>query len=235
MTTTIGHLCTHLMQAHPVHLHLPAQLYPPQQLAQHWLLLSVIARPSSLESYPDANTQKYANTTMAPYFDFSEQIFQTIQSPSITPSFSWVKGHQDDATDFDKLPLVSGQLNVEADGYAGTFQAQMTMPNFIKPVLPSCPASPSVTSQYKRALTDSCLIPRYHAYLADRNQWPLCVLADIAWKSLSIAVNLVSRNALVTKYCNHILRTPTVLKKWNYQTHDTCCLCLLPEDTEHLF
>ena len=145
-----------LMQVrHPVHLHLA-----PQHLAQNILLLTVTARRSSLESNPEV----YSNATMAPDFDLIEQNFQTIQSPCITSSFLWFKGHPDNITNFDKLPLPAQFLNVEADDYASTFQAWMTMPKFITPVLPSCPAvlriqSCSVTSQYKIALIDSCLIP----------------------------------------------------------------------------
>ena len=116
----------------------------------------------------------------------------------------------------------------------------MTTPLPITPVLPSCPAvlqiqSRSVTSQYKRALTDSCLIPRYHTYLREKNQWTQQVIADIAWKSLSIAIHRISRDVLVTKCCNNILPTATVLKRWNYQRQDTCCLCQSLEDSEHLF
>ena len=51
----------------------------------------------------------------------TEQIFLINQAQPIQATYSWVKGRQDDETDFDNLPLLA-QLNIEADRITGQFQ-----------------------------------------------------------------------------------------------------------------
>jgi hypothetical protein len=65
----------------------------------------------------------YANVTLAPNWDIVEEIGSTLQLVPVTPSFSHVKGHQDDVTPYADLSL-EAQLNAEADALAGEFQTK---------------------------------------------------------------------------------------------------------------
>mmetsp|Transcript_26911 Transcript_26911/g.56370 ORF Transcript_26911/g.56370 Transcript_26911/m.56370 type:complete len:92 (+) Transcript_26911:133-408(+) len=73
---------------------------------------------------------------------------------SINAPYSWVKGHLDDNTDKEELPLLA-QLNIEADNKLVAGQFQQDYGQYF-PVVPVFPASPamlairgiSITSQY---------------------------------------------------------------------------------------
>ena len=63
-----------------------------------------------IQSWHEHKQEVCANASiMAPELDLIRQIFQTAQSSHISASFSWVKGHQDNLTEFDKLPLKAQQ------------------------------------------------------------------------------------------------------------------------------
>ena len=100
-----------------------------------------------------------------------EQIFQTAQLPHISASFSWVKCHQDNNTDLNKLPL-KAQLNIKLINTLGVPimsgaypHVKMTTSHLISPLLPRCPAvlqiqswSSTTTSQYQKAFTNLVLV-----------------------------------------------------------------------------
>ena len=73
----------------------------------------------------NAYNESYPNTTLCAKYDVTKQIYLINQANQIQPSYSWVKGHQDDKTDFDDLPLLA-QLNIKADRILGQFQTFLT-------------------------------------------------------------------------------------------------------------
>ena len=152
--------------------------------------------------------------------------------------FSHVYGHQDNDTDFEKLPL-DAQLNVEADALAEDYYSDTVQSKPVTHVLPACPAmlvlnGITVSNNYKKHLIRAYTEPMYISYLRDKFNWSDALIQLIAWKSLSCGIRRVQRNCLVTKICNDLLPTAVTLRKWNYQQNDSCCLCGALETREHL-
>ena len=69
------------------------------------------------------HNEPYPNYTLKAEFDLTEQIYQTIQEVDIQASFYHVKGHQDNKTDYNKLPF-EAQLSIQADKLAEKFYGQ---------------------------------------------------------------------------------------------------------------
>jgi hypothetical protein len=69
-------------------------------------------------------TNVYANSTLAPDWDITEEIHKTFaQLQLMHQAFTWVKCHQDDDTSYDNLP-VDAKYNVLADDLADQFMHQ---------------------------------------------------------------------------------------------------------------
>ena len=157
----------------------------------------------------------------------------------IKASFLHVKGHQDDHEDYDNLPLIA-QLNIDADLLTQRFYKEGTPSTFQAPLLPACPAilvirGVTITNDYPKYLQRAYTEPRYISYLQDKYQWTDATTEWIAWKSLSCGICRIQRPSLITKICNDLLPTATILKKWKYQAHDYCSLCGLPETNAHIY
>jgi len=84
-------------------------------------------------------TESYANTTLRAEYDVTKQIHVINHDNRITPTYTWVKGHQDKDTPKQFLPLLA-QLNIEADELAGHFQTNHGKYSPIVPLLPASPA-----------------------------------------------------------------------------------------------
>ena len=180
----------------------------------------------------------YPNETLKSEFDVTEQIYKTTSIYGIDATYSWVRGHQDKHTAYIDLPL-EAQLNVDADKFAGDFQ--MTKGKFRPLVflLPSCDAmlsirGISITSNYRKQLIRAYVEPEYIQYLQYRFGWPNETIEIIAWKCLSLAIQRIDRDVLVTKVCNDLLPTAETLYKMKYQFHDTCVLCNNQESRDHI-
>ena len=65
-------------------------------------------------------TEPFPNEPLWSEFDVTEQIDKMPVSCKVTPTYVWVKGHQDDTDMYDDLPL-EAQLNVDAEELAGIF------------------------------------------------------------------------------------------------------------------
>ena len=63
----------------------------------------------------------FPNTTVESEWDCLAQILDSLQLlQHMAPSIHHVKGHQDDDTPYEQLPLPA-QLNCDADAYTGSF------------------------------------------------------------------------------------------------------------------
>ena len=63
----------------------------------------------------------FPNTTMEPEWDCLAQILATIQQlKAITPTMEHVRGHQDEQTLYEELPLLA-QLNCNADFFTNSY------------------------------------------------------------------------------------------------------------------
>ena len=73
--------------------------------------LSIIYVSDNLELIRKENNHKnynnpYANATLSPEFDVTEQIYLINKANKIRPYYSWIKGHQYDDEEEEDLPLL---------------------------------------------------------------------------------------------------------------------------------
>jgi len=182
--------------------------------------------------------EPYPNETLKSEFDVTEQIYRTTEIYGINATYKWVRGHQDKHTAYDDLPL-EAQLNVDADKFAGDFQIAKGKFRPMIFLLPSCDAmlsirGISITSNYRRQLIRAYVEPEYIQYLQYRFSWSNEIIEVIAWKCLSLAIQRIDRDVLITKVCNDLLPTAETLYKMRYQHHDTCILCHNQETRDHI-
>jgi hypothetical protein len=182
--------------------------------------------------------EPYPNETSRSEFDVTEQIFTTQAEHNINATFKWVKRHQDKKVRKQDLQL-EAQLNIEADELAEVFQQTHGTFSPLVHLLPSCPAmlaiqGISITSNYKKQLIRAYVERAYIQYLQYRFEWSDLTIQTIAWKCLSLAIQRIRQDVLVTKVCNELLPTAATLYKRNYQNHDECILCQQHETIEHM-
>jgi hypothetical protein len=182
--------------------------------------------------------EPYPNETLKSEFGATEQIFRTTTTYDIHSIYKWVRGHQDKNAAYDNLVL-EAQLIVDADKYAGDFQLANGKFGPIVSLLPSCDAmlsirGISVTSNYRKQLISAYVEPEYTQYLQYRFDWPNETIGIIAWKCLSLAIQRINRDVLITKVCNDLLPTADTLCQMRYQNHDTCILCNQHETRDHI-
>jgi hypothetical protein len=127
------------------------------------------------------------------------------------------------------LPL-EAQLNVDTDKFAGDFQIAKGKFRPLIFLLPSCDTmlsirGISITSNYRKQLIRAYIELKYIQYVQCRFSWPNDIIEVIAWKCLSLAIQRIDRDVLITKVCNDLLPTADTLCRTRYQYHDTCILC----------
>jgi hypothetical protein len=77
--------------------------------------------------------------------------------------------------------------------------------------------------------------PAYIQYLQYRFEWSDWTIQTIAWKCLSLAIQRIHRDVLVTKVCSKLLPTAdTLLYRRRYQNHNTCIMCQHCKTFEHM-
>jgi hypothetical protein len=155
------------------------------------------------------------NGTMRSEFDVTEQIYISITKSKMKATYQWVKGHQDNDTEYMDLPL-DAQLNVDADELAGEYQQEHGTYLPLVNMMPSCPAmltirGISITNNYRKQLIRAYVEPEYMQYLQYRFEWSDSTITSIAWKSFQLAVQRIRRDVLITKVCNDILPTAEAL------------------------
>jgi hypothetical protein len=106
-------------------------------------------------------------------------------------------------------------------------------------MLPSCPAmlsiqGISVTSNYRKQLIRAYVEQEYIGYLMRRFEWNEEIINIISWKCLSLAVQRIQRDVLLTKVCNDLLPTAVTLCKMRYQNNDSCVICNQKETRDHI-
>ena len=199
--------------------------------------LELVRREHRHTTYSDP----YPNTTLTPEFDVTEQIFLIHRQFNIEAQFSHVKGHQDASTAYQDLPLIA-QRNVDADSLAtrGINLYPDPQSPIRVPMLPSCSAilnlnGDDITRNYRHALIKTATEPPYMRKLQTKFEWSDSVIQQIAWQCLTLATKRISRRVLLTKCCNDLLPTGTVLHRHKQQSHDKCPHCGQSETHEHLF
>jgi hypothetical protein len=134
---------------------------------------------------------------------------------------------------------LEAQLNVDADKYAGDFQLAKGKFRPLVSLLPSCDTmlsirGISVTSNYRKQFIRAYVEPEYIQYLQYRFEWPNETIEIISWKCMSLAIQRINRDVLITKVCNDLLPTAKTLCRMKYQHHDTCILYHQQETRDHI-
>jgi hypothetical protein len=174
--------------------------------------------------------KSYANATLAPDWDIVEEIVSTLILLLVTPSFSHVKGHQDDHVAYADLS-VAAQLSVEADALAGEFQTQFPSENLKAPLLPSTGVNlmickSTVTGHYPSRIREAAASPELIGYLGRRNHW-----TQHDWGTIDLQVyqQIISRNSHqhfnVVKCIHNKLLTATIRQFTDATIHSRCLLC----------
>jgi hypothetical protein len=176
----------------------------------------LIRRMNAHKHYHDP----FPNETLRSEFDITEQIYNTQVASKIKPIYIWVKGHQDDDSQYKDLSL-EAQLNIDADELAGIFQQQSGKSRPIVHMLPNCPAllliqGISITSNYRKQLIRASVEPTYIQHLQYKFGWSDEIVTSIAWKRSSLAIPRINRDVILTKICNDLLPTATTLYKRMY-------------------
>ena len=186
-------------------------------------------------------TLPFPNTYLLSEFDLIEEIYQTNKKYNISSSFLWIKGHQDDTTDEEDLPI-EATLNIAADKLAKDWNEEHGRVR-LDPKSLLVPANSAslliqgslVTSHYYKRLNDAYTLPRYHRYLQDRFKWNDSTIQDIAWKCLKNSIIQVKRPVLTTKISNRILAVNHIQFLRKHTDSNTCKHCNCIETVSHLY
>ena len=205
------------------------------------LMVTFVSDNQELINRCDAHLQyiiPYLNKTVKSEYDVTEQMYCTALIYNLKPSYHWVKGHQDDNTSTEELSIVA-QLNVEADRLAGEFQKDHGKFRPLVTLLPSCLAmlsirGTSITSNYNKQLIKAYIKPWYIGYIQEKYSWSDSGIQIIAWKCLTLALQQINRDVVLTKICNDILPSHAKLFKEQQYSDNKCTLCGNSETSVHL-
>jgi hypothetical protein len=173
----------------------------------------------------------YANVTLAPNWDIVEEIVSALKLFPITPTFSHVKGHQDNVTAYADLSL-EAQLNVELDALVGEFQTKFPSETLLAPLLPSTGVSltignATVTGHYLSRIREAATTPELVGYLRHRNFW---TATDWACIDIPVYQRIIARNSHrhvnVVTFIHDKLPTATIRQYKDSHVHTRCLLCI---------
>ena len=153
-----------------------------------------------------------------------------------------IKGHQDQNTAYEDLPLLA-QLNCDADEQATQYISHHPDIEYrYVPLIPSNGAQlnlqdGTITSNIKQALRHAhTMIPLRHA-LCQKFEWNLHTFNDINWTAHGRALRRhQSHRVTMVKFLNGILPVGKMVHKYSAKYSPTCPSCPAQlEDTHHLF
>jgi hypothetical protein len=181
----------------------------------------------------------YATATLAADWDLIEQLNSSLSEYITPPKFTHVKGHQDKAKAYAKLPL-DAQLNVDADLEAGNFQwNQAPTHRASVPMLPTACAhlhiaDTTITGHYCYHIRNAASTSAFFDKCQEIHAWTPAVFAMINLPALRSAIrNTCHRSQFIFKFQHGLLPTQATKSVWDYCTRD-CPSCLEP-DTQHHF
>jgi hypothetical protein len=133
----------------------------------------------------------YPNDTISSDWDVLQAIISTLKLFHRPPLVSHLKGHQDDTTTYDLLPI-EAQLNVDADAAATLFQMEHGAMRYIVPIIAGNTAqlvinNKTVTYGYVKTIRNAYAEPLLKKYIGMCNQWSDLEMSTIDWTSLGTA------------------------------------------------
>ena len=197
----------------------------------------LITRMSDRQTYNEV----FANSTLEPDWDITEQIFQT-HHELLLPcnTYQWVKGHQDDHRPYHALPIAA-QYNIQADELADVYLHTTTAQSRLRsPLLPASKCSLEINkisfqAHYTRAIRHAASVPKLHKYLRRKFQWSKQIISSIDWDTFQLAANNYSTTD------NHLLKLvydqlPTRQHKAKFEpwVSTNCHYCDQEESFQHL-
>ena len=161
------------------------------------------------------------------------------QLPHVKLAF--VKGHQDKHRAYEQLPLL-GQLNVDADAAANSYQQISEAPFLTVPMSPHVGAhrhlsTGTVTARFDASIRRSSTSAPLAQYIQRRNHWDGQVMASINWESHGKALSRIGstgRQVHYSKLVHECLPTYSQLNKYDGGAR-LCPAChAMPETRDHI-
>jgi hypothetical protein len=172
----------------------------------------------------------YPNDTISSDWDVLQAIVSTLKLFHQPPLVSHVKGHQDDTTTYDLLPI-EAQLNDDADAAATLFQTEHGATRYIVPIITGNMAqlvinNKTVTYGYVKTIRNAYAEPLLKKYIGMCNQWSDLEMSTIDWTSLGTACNRHhAQRHFVVKLSHDLLPTRERTKKYDSESPTHCIYC----------
>ena len=195
-------------------------------------LLKVLTKMSEWPYY-------YPNLTITSDWDVLQAIVTKLQTLPTTPSLRYVRGHQDDHTPYDQLPLPA-QLNVDADKLAGEYQYSPRQNPTIVPLITGNTVqiqlpSGTITSKLKSNLRKASSYSSMKAHIQKANKWSDTEFDSVNWQSHGMSIRKhYSNKRFLVKLVHDWLPVGALLSKYKPSYISKCPSCDEPvEDLSH--
>lgn len=170
---------------------------------------------------------------MLPEQDVIDAIVHTLKILPVEIKFSWVKGHQDETTEYTRLPLPA-QLNCDADTEASRYKCTNATHRRMNTPLPGTPSQlfiqqQSITSHIKRRVREAVAIPRLHQYLQNRFEWDDTTRKSIDWQTYTHIIQRYKEHwTTIVKHLHFISPTGHIAHRNNSHLPHECPACSTP-------
>lgn len=179
------------------------------------------------------------NTTLEPEWDVIHEIQWTRNKQLPGGTIVHTKGHQDDHSKYDTLPLLA-QLNIDADKLAGQFQDHhgSARPHVL--LFPHSSAQVhtregTITSRLPFMLRLAETGPPLQEYIRHKNSWTKAELDTINWTSHSAALQSHNKQRIhFTKKLHEVLPTNSNLHRRSPNRQNCPCCDDIKEDHDHI-
>jgi hypothetical protein len=134
-------------------------------------------------------TVPFPNHRLLPEQDVIDEIVATMRQIPTPIKITWVKGHQDSASDYASLD-VPAQFNCDADRLAASFtRSHVSHSTTVNP-LPQTPvalhvSNKSITGHIKSRIREAASTPILHQYLCQKFEWDADVIQMIDWTTFT--------------------------------------------------
>lgn len=197
---------------------------------------SMVNRSNENRRVPDAKP----NSTLESEWDVLAEIWTTLK---MFPEWNitWIKGHQDDNTPYNRLELPA-QLNVDADALADAYIVDNPdHPYNIVPLLPTSgiqlhlPVG-TITHNLKKAIRLARTEPAMREHLMDRFSWDEDTFEDIDWEGFRRAMGRLDKHRVtLTKHVNNYVAVGRRVNRYDPKYPRECVTCGAAEETaDHL-
>ena len=148
---------------------------------------------------------------MDPEWDLLMEIQESLREmPGVT--LTYVKGHQDDRTEYGRLPLLA-QLNVDADRLAGRYNREHGARRPFSFMAPNTGAllvtnDGTLTAKFSSELRIRSTSPGLEEYIRTKNDWDKCIFDTVNWQAHGKAFKQsLPKRVHLTKFIHDALPT----------------------------